>query len=209
MSWWLRASLLLVTFAGLTAILIANGGWLGAGTMAGAIGIAALFFGVFVFAAKQSDKLRDARVAATHPGWGIAGAITTASQSDALRVTERPAQIGVGTTLAYGPGGIELWASDQNGTLVRVLQWPWTEVVDVRAVDGMPFGKDAQMTGLRFTLADGSHQDLHATTTGSLRKATRRTKTPRVAALANDILAHRTAVAGHPTGGTAAGSVDL
>lgn len=181
----------LLVFGGAMTVVIASLGWSGVGVLLASLTVTALWLGAFISVLIGRNKRRNAQVAATHPGWAVTSAVTTPAQAELLRAAGGRARREAAVTLAYGPGGIELWARHRNGSLVPVLQMPWADVVDIRALPGMPFGRDARTTGLRITLADGSHQDMRAIATSGLRKVADRAGTSAVAVLAADIEAHR------------------
>jgi hypothetical protein len=122
--------------------------------------------------------------------------LTTSSQIEAMGATEKYVVAQVNSTLAYGPTGIELWARHRDGSVIRVIEHPWSQIVEVRAVDDVLNFRGWRVRGLRITLVDGHDEDLIVTVPADLIiGSSRATKIPQLTALANDILARRTAPA--------------
>ena len=99
----------------------------------------------------------------------------------------------VNATLAYGPAGIELWARHRDGAVVRVVEHPWSQIVDVKVADDIRDYRGRRVLGLRTTLVDGREEDVVVTVRGDMILRSSRAAKLRLTALAHDILSCRTA----------------
>ena len=145
--------------------------------------------------ALSENHRRKAQVAAAHPGWGILQVRSTSSLMEAMAATERYVVIQVNATLAYGPAGIELWARHRDGSIVRVVEHPWSQIVDVEVADDIRDYRGRRVQGLRTTLVDGDEEDVIVMTRGDMIVRSSRAAELQLTALANDIVGRRTAAA--------------
>jgi hypothetical protein len=182
----------LVMFVGFMTYLISLLGWTGVLIVSIALAFTAAWVTIVIVTTERRVRRRMKQVESTHPGWGVASAVTTEGQADALRAAGNRQVLAVGVTVAYGPTGIELWAPRKHHALVKVLELPWAQIAEIRAADDVRNLRGWPVTGLRITLVDGRTHDLIASPQPALAKTARATKTPLVAALANDINTRRT-----------------
>lgn len=176
-----------------TVTMVVRLGWTGA-LMMGAVLLAttALVAALLVPRLRTIRRL-DAELAATRPGCGIVTVQTTTSQAAELAALPDPRRVGMAGPLVYGSTGIELWILGKDKSLVKLLELPWSAIVDVHPTIVRNF-RGTTVPGVRLTLTNGSYQDVIPTYPSELGKQARATKTPVATVLASDLSSRRTAV---------------
>jgi hypothetical protein len=127
---------------------------------------------------ERANRKRARALAASHPGWSFVGCVTGPTQEPFLKAAGERTTTGVAATLAYGPGGIEIWAGKTSD--VKVVAYPWSAVRAVVAAPDVRTWQKRTVTGLRITLAKGEPQDVAVLV-----------KAPKVPELAESVLAAR------------------
>ena len=104
--------------------------------------------------------------------------VTGPTQEPLLKEAGERTTTGVAATLAYGPGGIEVWAGKKSD--VKVFAYPWSKVTDVSTAADIRTWQKRTVIGVRITLAKDATQDIAVLV-----------KTPQVAVLTESIRAAR------------------
>ncbi len=130
---------------------------------------------------ERANRKRAAALEATHPGWSFVACVTGPTQEATLKAAGEKTTSGAAATLAYGPGGIEIWSGKASD--LKVFAAPWSKVTGVVSADDIRTWQKRTVTGLRITLAKGADQEVAVLVKG-----------PKVPALAADILAARPTV---------------
>ena len=134
-----------------------------------------------IVASERANRARTQALAATHLGWSFVPCVTGPTQEAFLKAAGEKQTTGVAATLAYGPGGIEIWSGKKSEQ--QVCAFPWAKITDVSAASDVRTWQKRTTTGLRITLAKGATQDVAVLV-----------KAPAVAALAAEITAARPTV---------------
>ncbi len=128
---------------------------------------------------ERTNRRRMRALESTRPGWSFVPCVTGPTQESFLKAAGERTTTGVAATLAYGPGGIEIWAGKKSDLeVVRVSDGP--QITDVAAASDVRTWQKRTVTGLRITLAKGAPQDVAVLV-----------KAPQVPALADAVRATR------------------
>ena len=127
---------------------------------------------------ERTNRRRMRALESTRPGWSFVPCVTGPTQEAFLKAAGERTTTGVAATLAYGPGGIEIWAGKKSDLEVVAYRWP--QVTDVAAAPDVRTWQKRTVTGLRITLAKGAPQDVAVLV-----------KAPQVPALADAVRATR------------------
>jgi hypothetical protein len=131
-----------------------------------------------IVASERANRARTQALAATHPGWSFVPCVTGPTQEAFLKAAGEKQTTGLAATLAYGPGGIEIWSGRRSEQ--KVCAFSWSAITDVSAASDVRTWQKRTTTGLRITLAKGATQDVAVLV-----------KAPAVPALAAEIAAAR------------------
>jgi len=191
----LRTRIVLYCLAagGYAVAMVVRLGWTGVLVMGAVLLATAALVAALLVPALRAIRRRNAELAATRPGCGIVTVQTTTSQAAQLAALSDPRRVGTAGPLVYGSAGIELWVLGRDKSLVKLLELPWSAIVDVRPTIVRNF-RGTTVPGVRLTLTNGSYQDVIPTYPSELGKQARATKTPVATLLANNIASRRTAV---------------
>jgi hypothetical protein len=142
--------------------------------------------GLMVVHVRRVRRRRLRVIEAQLPGWQLYGATPALAELAMLRSAEFQPATNEALTIAYGPGGIQVWAGFRPPHVVCAL--PWHEVVDVRAGDIRTVANTTR-PGLVVLLEDASRHEFQLTRRRdfSLRSITR----VQLAALIDEIRASR------------------
>ena len=176
--WLVLIAILLVLLAIGLAVTIPKGAYTEAGLLIVAFVVAPAVLIMTSQGIERANRRRARALAATHPGWSFVACVTGPTQEPLLKAAGERTTTGAAATLAYGPGGIEIWAGKKAE--VKVLAYPWSAVKGVGSADDVRTWQKRTTTGLRITLAKGVAQDVAVLV-----------KAPQVPALAESILAAR------------------
>jgi hypothetical protein len=127
---------------------------------------------------ERANRNRARVLEKTHPGWSFVPCVTGPTQEPLLKAAGERTTTGVAATLAYGPGGIEIWSGKKSE--VKVCAYPWSAVETVSAASDVRTWQKRTTTGLRITFAKGDPQEVAVLV-----------KAPKVPELAESILAAR------------------
>jgi hypothetical protein len=134
-----------------------------------------------IVASERATRARTQALEATRPGWSFVPCVTGPTQESFLKAAGEKQTTGVAATLAYGPGGIEIWTGKKSEQ--KVCGFPWAKVKTVSAAPDVRTWQKRTTTGLRITLTKGAAQDVAVLV-----------KAPDVAALATKVTAARPSV---------------
>jgi hypothetical protein len=112
--------------------------------------------GLFVVHQRRVRSRRLRVIAAQLPGWQLYSAIPAMAELVMLRSADFQPATTESFTIAYGPGGIQVWAQLRPPRAVCTL--PWHEVADVRADDVRTMANTTR-PGLVVLLQDGSRHE--------------------------------------------------
>ncbi|WP_426593906.1 hypothetical protein ACPPVS_00205 [Cellulomonas sp. McL0617] len=172
--WIVLIAILLVLLVVGLALTIPNGNYTAAGLLIVAFVVGPAVLIMTSQGIERANRKRARALTATHPGWSFVACVTGPTQEPLLKAAGERTTNGVAATLAYGPGGIEIWAGKTSGT--KVFASPWSMVTGVTSADDVRTWQKRTVTGLRITLAKGAAQDVAVLV-----------KAPRVPALAESI----------------------
>ena len=127
---------------------------------------------------ERANRNRAQALEATHPGWSFVACVTGPTQESFLRAAGEKTTTGVAATLAYGPGGIEIWSGKKSD--LKVFAYPWSKVSGVVEASDVRTWQKRTVTGLRITLVKGAAQEVAVLL-----------KAPKVPELVESILATR------------------
>ena len=107
---------------------------------------------------ERANRTRARALEATHPGWSFVPCVTGPTQEPLLKAAGERTTTGVAATLAYGPGGIEIWAGKKSD--VKVFAYPWSKVTDVSTAADVRTWQKRTVIGVRITLTKDASQDV-------------------------------------------------
>lgn len=191
-----RIVLYCLAAVGYTVAMVVRHGWTGALIVGSVLLATTVLIAALLVPGLRAMRRRNAELAATRPGCGIVTVQTTRSQATALATLPNPRRVGTAGPLVYGSSGIELWVLGKDKSLVKLLELPWSTILDVYPTVVRNF-RGTTVPGVRLTLTNGNCQEVIPTYPSELGKQARATKTPVATLLASDISSRRTAVWPH------------
>ncbi|WP_028051147.1 hypothetical protein [Cellulomonas sp. URHD0024] len=169
----------LVLLAGGLALTVPDGNYTAAALLIVAFVVGPVVLIMTSRGIERANRKRVRALEATHPGWSFVPCVTGPTQEALLKAAGERTTTGVAAVLAYGPGGIEIWAGKKSET--KVFASPWSKVTGVSAASDIRTWQKRTVTGLRVTLAKGGSQEVAVLL-----------KAPQVPALVEQIEAART-----------------
>lgn len=157
-SWLVLTLVMLVPLVVVLAVTIPSGNYTAAALVIVAFVAAQAALFMTSKGIERANAKRARALEATHPGWSFVACVTGPTQEPLLKAAGARTTTGVAATLAYGPGGIEIWTGKKSET--KVFATPWSKVTGVSTASDIRTWQKRTVTGLRLELAKGATQDV-------------------------------------------------
>jgi hypothetical protein len=117
-----------------------------------------VIFGTMVATMRARRRRRHRMIAERVHGWHFYDAISAATQEPYLRAAGLRPLSGKALTVAYGPGGINVWTGFRSPEVLLAI--PWSDIADVQGAE-IRNSKSLPCPGLSVLMRDGRRHDFH------------------------------------------------